>query len=357
MGARREERGDSGAVGLVAVMHSREQMKAVVVSRYGGPEVLVFADVPKPYPGPGEVLVRNAYAGISYGDMYIRDGTYRPGQTYGRKPPFVLGLEGCGRIEKVGKGVKGLKVGERVAYCLSGGSYAEFTAVSISRLVKIPKGLSLRHAVASLLHGCTAHYLTNSIARLRRGGSCLIHAGAGSTGRMLIQMAKRRHMRVFTTVGNRHKERIVKALGADTAILYRTADFVETVRRETGGEGVDIAFDSVGRATIERSIRCVRMRGTCVLFGASSGTVDEISPTTLAEAGSISFIRPHLAHFLRTAQELRSRALDVYEGLRTGEIRIHIDKEFRLSEAARAHRLIEARATSGKVLLRVGRAN
>ena len=331
-------------------------MKGVVVTRYGGPEVLALAEVPRPEPGPGEVLVRNRYAGISYGDMYIRDGTYRPGQTYGRKPPFVLGLEGGGTIEMLGRGVRGFNVGERVAYCLSGGSYAEFTAVSVRRLVKVPRGLSLRNAVASLLHGCTAHYLINSIARLRRGGSCLIHAGAGSTGRMLIQMAKQRQLRVFTTVGNPQKERIVKALGANTAILYRTTDFVEAVRRETAGRGVDIAFDSVGRDTIERSIKCVRMRGTCVLFGASSGTVDRISPTTLAEAGSISFIRPHLAHFLRTPQELRSRARAVYAALSEGKMRVHIDKEFRLADARRAHSLIESRRTSGKVLLRVADA-
>jgi NADPH:quinone reductase len=328
-------------------------MKGIVVTRYGEPEVLAFVDVPDVIPGPGEVLVRNSYAGISYGDIYIRNGTYRPGQTYGKKPPFVLGLEGGGTVEKLGLGVRGIKTGDRVAYCLSGGSYAQYTAVSASRLVKVPVALSLREAVAALLHGCTAHYLINSIVRLNAGDSCLIHAGAGSTGRLLIQMAKQRKLRVFTTVGSPQKEGIVKALGADTAIQYRITDFQQVIQQETGGEGVDIAFDSVGRDTIERSIRSIRTRGTCVLFGASSGTVDSISPTTLAEAGSVYFIRPHLAHFLQTGRELRRRATAVFTALNRGQIQVSVDRELDLSEAATAHSLIEARSTSGKVLLKV----
>ena len=170
---------------------------------------------------------------------------------------------------------------------------------------------------------------------------------------MLIQMAKQRQVRIFTTVGNRQKQRAAKALGAETAILYRTTDFVETIRRETNGKGVHIVFDSVGRETFERSIKCLRIRGTCVLFGASSGTVDRISPITLAEAGSISFIRPHLAHYLRTAKELRSRAEAVYSAMSQGKIKLRIDREYPLADAVRAHSLIEARGTSGKVLLRI----
>ncbi|MBI4185842.1 quinone oxidoreductase [Candidatus Berkelbacteria bacterium] len=326
-------------------------MMAVVVSRYGGPEVLEVVKLTDPVPRRGEVLVRNSYAGISYGDIYIRNGTYRPGQLYGRKPPFVLGLEGGGVVEKLGPGVRGLQPGEPVAYCLSGGSYAEYTVVSANGLVKVPKELSLRNATAVMLHGCTAHYLINSITPLKRGAACLIHAGAGSCGQLMIQMAKQRGLKVFTTVGSLEKERIVKDLGADVSILYRSTDFYDVVKKETNGEGVDIVFDSVGRDTFERSIRCVRTRGTCVLFGASSGPVESISPVDLAEAGSVYFVRPHVAHFIGTARELRMRANSVFSGLIAGHLRVHLDREMPLEEAAKAHELIEARHTSGKVVL------
>lgn len=326
-------------------------MKGIVVSRYGGPDVLTLAELPTPIPGPGEVLIRNGYAGISYGDIYIRNGTYRPGQLYGREPPFILGLEGGGTVENLGRGVREFQPGERVAYCLSSGSYAEYTVVPVSRIAKVPKDLSLRDAIAGMLHGCTAHYLINSIKHFRRDASCLIHAGAGSTGQLLIQMAKQRGLKIFTTVGSPEKERVVRALGADVVIQYRTTDFADVIKEETGGKGVDIVYDSVGRETIERSIRSVGVRGTCVLFGASSGVVDSVSPIELAEAGSVFFVRPHLAHFVRTGRELRMRARHVFSGLVSGDLRVHVDREMSLPDAAEAHQLIETRQTSGKILL------
>lgn len=326
-------------------------MKAIQVEHFGGPDRLALADVPVPHPGPGDVLVRLAHAGINYIDVYMRDGSYARSHTYKTPLPMTLGMEGCGRIEQLGDGVSGLRVGETVAYCLSRGSYAEYAVVPAWKLVPVPAGTDPAIATALMLQGSTAHYLTHSAFPLKPGDTCLVHAGAGGVGQLLIQLAKRAGATVITTVGSADKAQIARDRGADHVVLYRDVDFGDEVRRLTDNRGVDVAYDSVGRDTLPRSLRALRRRSVCISFGASSGQPDPVSVLDLAEAGSVFLTRPHLADYMTSTDEIRARAADLFAAHRDGALHVAIDRTFPLAQAAAAHAIIEGRATRGKLLL------
>jgi NADPH:quinone reductase len=326
-------------------------MRAVVVDRFGGPEVLEAVDVDIPPLHPGDVRVRLEFAGINYIDVYMRTGAYARSATYETPLPMVLGMEGAGIVDAVGTDVEGFAPGQRVAWCIVRGAYADYAVVPAWRLVPVPDDVPLDIACALMLQGSTAHYLTHSAWRVRAGDVCLVHAGAGGVGQLLIQLARLRGATVIATVGTPAKAAIARACGADHALLYRDVDFREAVLRITNGRGADVVYDSVGRDKIHASIRSLRKRGLCVMFGASSGQVEAIAPLELAEAGSVYFTRPHLADYMRDAIEIRSRAQDLFGALTGGSLRVTIDRVFALREAALAHRRLEARESRGKLLL------
>jgi NADPH2:quinone reductase len=328
-------------------------MKAVQVARFGGPAELRLAGVEKPQPGPGEVLVKLAYAGVNYIDVYMRNGSYARSHTYKTPLPMTIGMEGAGTVAQLGAGVTGLKIGEPGAYCLSRGSYAEFAVVPAWKWVPVPADFDLRFATALMLQGSTAHYLSHSAFPLQPGHWCLVHAGAGGVGQLLIQLAKRAGATVITTVGSEEKATLARKCGADHTVLYRTMDFAEEVKRLTDGKGVDVVYDSVGRDTLPRSLCCLKRRGLCVSFGASSGQPEPVTLLDLAEAGSVFLTRPHLADYMATAEEIRRRATDLFTACRAGQLDVAIDTEFPIAEAAAAHEAIEGRATRGKLLLKV----
>ncbi len=329
-------------------------MKAIQVQDYGASDMLVLADVETPDMEDGEALVRISHAGINFIDVYMRAGIFKSSRTYQNSPPFTPGMEGAGIVEAVGSGVDNVAVGDRVAYCLSLGSYAEFAAVPAWKLIKVPEGIPLDVAAALQLQGMTAHYLTHSLYPLKEGDSCLIHAGAGGMGQLAIQMAKIRGAKVFVTVGSPEKAEIAKARGADHAILYRDVDFAEAVRELTDGEGVNVVYDSVGKDTIRQSMKCLKPR--CVLSnnGNASGRIDAIDPLDLAEAGSVFFTRPHLADYIPTPEARRERCGDLHRLYLDGKLAVTIDRAFPLADAKAAHDAIEGRQSKGKMLLETG---
>lgn len=326
-------------------------MRAVAIDRFGGPEVLGMRDADVAPPGAGEVCVKLAFAGVNYIDVYMRNGAYARSRTYETPLPMVLGMEGAGTVESVGSGVEGFTAGQRVAWCIVRGAYAEYAVVPAWRLVPIPDGIPLDVACALMLQGSTAHYLTHSAWRLRAGDVCVVHAGAGGVGQLLIQLAKLRGATVIATVGSAAKVAIARGCGADHTILYRDVPFRDEVMRITNGRGADVVYDSVGRDTVHASIRSLRRRGMCVMFGASSGQVEAIAPLELAEAGSVYFTRPHLADYMHDANEIRARAQDLFGAYTAGSLRVAIDRVFPLAEAAEAHRALEGRQSRGKLLL------
>ena len=322
------------------------------VRAFGGAEALEMLDWPLPEPGPGEARVKLAMAGVNFMDVYMRSGQYARSKTYATPLPLLLGMEGAGTVDALGPGVEGLRIGDRVAYCISRGAYAEFAVVPAWRLVPIPDRVDWPLATALQLQGSTAHYLTHSLFPLRAGQACLVHAGAGGVGQLLIQLAKARGARVLATVGSGEKAAIAKRLGADATILYREVDFREAVLAATHGEGVDVVYDSVGRDTIHKSIRSLKRRGTCVMFGASSGQVEGIAPLELAEAGSVFFTRPHLADYMQP-HEVRQRAEALFALAGSGQLEVTIDATFPLDQLPAAHRRLEARQTRGKLLVQI----
>jgi len=328
-------------------------MKAVAVARFGGPEVLELIERAAPEPGPGEALVRLEYAGVNFIDVYMRSGHYARSHTYQTPLPMTIGMEGGGTVAAVGAGVENVKPGERVAYCIVRGSYAELAVVPAAKLVRVPDTVPLTVATALMLQGCTAHYLSHSLFALRPGQTCLVHAGAGGVGQLLIQLAKARGAQVITTVGSAEKAAIARNLGADHVILYREQDFRAEVMRITSDTGVDVVYDAVGRETISASIRSLKRRGVCVNYGGASGLVESVQPLELAEAGSVFFTRPHLADYIASADELNGRTADLFAAYVAGKLKVAIDREFPLAQAAEAHRCIENRGTRGKLLLRV----
>lgn len=328
-------------------------MKAIAIARFGGPENLEFMDLPEPIPAAGEALVKLEYAGVNFIDIYMRSGRYARSNTYQTPLPMTIGMEGGGTVAALGEGVTGLKIGDRVAYCIVRGSYAAFAAVPAWRLVKVPQDVPIPIATSLMLQGLTAHYLTHSAFSLAPGNTCLVHAGAGGVGQLLIQLAKLRGATVLCTVGNEAKAEIAKQRGADHVILYRQINFREEVMKITDGKGVDVVYDSVGKDTIDKSIRSLRKRGLCVNYGGASGLVESINPLELGEAGSVFFTRPHLADYLATAEEIGARAADLFAAFSAGRLKVSVEREFPLAEAAEAHRYIEAGKTRGKLLLRV----
>jgi len=326
-------------------------MKAVHVTRYGGPEVLALVETAVPEPGEGEVLVSLDHAGVNFIDVYTRKGEYAKSATYANRPPFTLGREGAGTVTEPGPGVDEFASGDRVAYCLVPGAYAEYAVVPAWRLVKVPETVSLPVATTLMLQGCTAHYLSHSLFPIEAGQSCLIHAAAGGVGQLLVQLAKLRGAEVFATVGSEEKASLARARGADHTILYRAEDFAAVVGELTGGRGVDVVYDSVGKATIEGSMRCLKRRGMLVNFGGASGMVEAVEPLALAEAGSVFFTRPHMADYMRDPVEIRGRAGEMFEHVQSGRLEVNVDRQYPLAEAARAHRDLEARKTTGKLLL------
>ncbi|MBI4339072.1 MAG: quinone oxidoreductase [Chloroflexi bacterium] len=319
-------------------------MKAIQITQTGGPEVLRYVDLPDPQPGPGQVVVDLQAIGVNFMDIYNRSGLYRVNL------PLVPGGEGAGVVSQVGPGVTDVKVGDLVAYSSVNASYAEKVAAPADRLVKVPPGVDPRVASAAMLQGMTAHYLANDTYPLKRGETCLIHAGAGGVGLLLIQMAKMRGATVITTVSTQDKARLAREAGADHTILYTQQDFAAEVRRITGGAGLPVVYDSVGATTFEKSLECLAPRGYMVLFGQSSGPVQPVSPFTL-QAKSLFLTRPGLGHYTATRAELLRRAGDVFDWIAQGKLKLTIQATFPLRDAAEAHRQMEDRATVGKLLL------
>ena len=320
-------------------------MQAIRVTTTGGPEVLQVADVPDPTAGAGEVLVDVAAAGVNFIDTYQRSGLYP------RPLPMTLGMEGAGTITAVGQQVMDFQVGDRVAWCDGLGSYAQRAALPAARLVLVPHDVDLVDAAAVMLQGLTAHYLTRDTFPLRAGQRCLIQAGAGGVGQLLIQLAKKLGAEVFTTVGDHAKAELAAQAGADHVIEYRESDFGDAVERIAGPKALDVVYDGVGRSTFERGLELLRPRGMMVTFGNASGPVDPIAPLRLSQLGSLFLTRPLLAHYVADPTELRTRAADVLDWVATGDLRVRIGERFPLAEAAEAHRRLEGRRTSGKVLL------
>lgn len=320
-------------------------MKAIQVSQTGGPEVLALADVPEPKPKPNEALVQIKAAGVNFIDVYFREGRY-PAQL-----PFINGQEAAGVVTEVGSEVKMFKPGDRVAYTGSLGSYAEFAAVPESRLVKIPDGLDFEHAASAMLQGMTAHYLLHSTYKLQAGETALIHAAAGGVGLLLVQMAKKLGARVIGTAGTQEKAQLARDAGADECIVYTEVDFETETRRLTDGKGVNVVYDGVGKATFEKGLNVLVPRGYMVLFGGSSGAVPPFDLIKLSQKGSLFVTRPTLVNYTATREELEWRASDVLGWIARGELKLRIHKSYPLVEAPQAHRDLEGRRTTGKLLL------
>jgi NADPH:quinone reductase len=322
-------------------------MKRLVVETPGGPEQMLLVEAPKPVPGPKEALVAIAFTGVNFLDVYFRTGLYKSDL------PIALGSEASGTVESVGSEVTEVAPGDRVAYAMVRGSYAEYALVPSAQLVKIPAEVDFATAAAVMLQGTTAHYLTHSTFPLKSGTACLVHAAAGGTGGLIVQMARHLGARVFGTVSTEAKAQQVRALGADETINYTTQDFESEVKRLTGGRGVDVVFDSVGKTTFDKSLSVLRPRGTMALFGQSSGSVPPFDPAILNARGSLFLTRPSLAHHLLDRQELLWRTGDVLRYVAAGAVKVRISGTYPLSEAANAHRDLEGRKTTGKLLLKV----
>jgi NADPH2:quinone reductase len=320
-------------------------MKAIRVEEYGGPERLVYREVDKPEPKAGEALVRIEAIGVNFIDVYHRTGLYPLAL------PFTPGSEASGTVEAVGDDVNEIQVGDRVAYAMSLGAYAEYAAVPAARLVKIAEGVDAESAAAAMLQGTTAHYLVTSTYALKRVDTALVHAAAGGVGLLLIQMAKRIGARVFGTVSTEEKAQLAREAGADKVIIYTEQDFQEEIKRLTEGKGVEVVYDSVGKTTFMKSLESLAPRGLLALFGQSSGVVPPFDPALLAQKGSLFLTRPSLAHYTATREELLWRAGEVFKWIGAGHLKLRIGKRFPLAEASEAHRQLEGRATTGKVLL------
>ena len=320
-------------------------MKAVRVHAPGGTEALRYEDVPDPRPEAGQAIVRVEAAGVNFIDVYHRTGLY--------KVPFpaTLGQEGAGTVLEVGADVRDVAPGDRVAWASALGAYAEKAVVPANRLVKLPEGLSARDGAAAMLQGMTAHYLACATYPLKPGDTCLVHAGAGGVGLLLTQIARMRGARVLTTVSTPEKAQLSRDAGANETIDYTKQDFAAEVRRATEGRGAQVVYDSVGRTTFEKGLSCLAPRGMMVLFGQSSGPVGPFDPQELSKGGSLYLTRPTLVHYTATREELLARAGDVLGWIREGRLKLRIEHEFPLSEAASAHRDLEGRRTTGKILL------
>lgn len=316
-------------------------MKAIYIEQTGGPDVLKYGDMPKPEVAPGQALVKIAASGVNFIDTYHRSGLYK------LPLPAILGTEGAGTIEE---GTL-FKKGTRVAWSMTRGSYAEYAAVPESMLVALPDSVSFRDGAAAMLQGMTAHYLAHSTYPLKKGDSALIHAAAGGTGRLLVQIAKLAGARVIGTVGTEAKAQLAREAGADETILYTSQDFVAETRRMTDGKGVDVVYDSVGNTTLMKSLDCLRPRGMAVSFGQSSGAVPAFEPLVLTQKGSLFLTRPSLGNYISDRKELEWRAADIFQWIAEKKLVLRVEHEYQLAYAAQAHRDLEGRQTSGKLVL------
>jgi NADPH2:quinone reductase len=321
------------------------KMRTVRVHQFGGPEVMVHQDVSLPEPAAGQARVKLEAIGVNFTDIYHRKGSY-PGPL-----PLTVGSEGAGVVEALGPGDSPVKVGERVGFAMQQGAYAEAIVVPTWKLVPIPDEISLQIASAVLLQGMTAHYLAHDTYPLRAGDLAVVHAAAGGTGGLLVQIAKLRGARVLGTVSTAEKAERARADGADEVILYSQVDFEQEVKRLTGGRGVSVVYDSVGRTTFEKSLNCLQPRGMMVLYGQSSGAVPPIDPQVLNAKGSLFLTRPTLTHYIRDRAELLQRSGDLFRWISSGQLNVRIDRIFPLGQARQAHEYLEGRQTKGKVLM------
>ncbi len=320
-------------------------MKAIRVHAAGGPEALRYEDIPQPTPEAGQVLVKIEAAGVNFIDVYQRTGQYKVAV------PFTPGQEAAGVVTAVGSGVTEPRVGDRVAYTGVVGAYAEFAVVPADRVVALPDGVGTKQGAAAMLQGMTAHYLVTATYPLKAGDTCLVHAAAGGVGLLLCQLAKLRRARVIGTVSTREKAALAREAGADEVILYIEQDFEAEVKRLTSGAGVQVVYDSVGKTTFDKGLNCLALRGMMVLYGQSSGPVGPLDPQVLNSKGSLFLTRPTLAHHITTRSELLARSNEVLGWISTGKLKLRIGAEFALRDAGEAHRQLEARRTTGKVLL------
>ncbi|HEY1985088.1 MAG TPA: quinone oxidoreductase [Terracidiphilus sp.] len=320
-------------------------MKAIQIRTTGGPEVLELAELPIPQPGPGQVLIRVEAIGVNFIEIYFRKGQYKAAL------PLIPGSEASGTIEELGPGVTGFAAGDSVASVAVLGSYAEYALVPAAQLVKVPDGLSPEKAAAAMLQGMTAHYLVHSTYPLKTGDTALVHAGAGGVGLLLTQMAVRLGARVIATVSTEAKAELSREAGASEVILYTEKEFEPEVKRLTNGKGVDVVYDSVGKTTFESSLNCLRPRGLLALFGGSSGAVPPFDLIQLSGKGSLFVTRPTLWHYVATRAELEWRAGDVLGWAARGELKLRTEHVYALTDAAQAHRDLEGRSTTGKILL------
>jgi len=320
-------------------------MKAIQVNQPGGPEALQFIDIPEPKAKSAEALVKIAAAGVNFIDVYNREGRYKV------PTPFVMGQEAAGTITAVGSDVQSVAIGDRVAYTSILGAYAEFAAVPADRLVKIPDGVDDRQAAAAMLQGMTAHYLSHDTFPLKKGDTALVHAAAGGVGLLLTQMAHNTGVRVIGTVSTEEKAELAKGAGVDDIIFYTREDFELETKRLTDGRGVDVVYDSVGKTTFEKGLNVLRPRGMIVLFGGSSGAVAPLDPLALTQKGSLFLTRPSLNHYILTPADLQARAGAVLGMIAAGKLNLRIEHVYPLSEAQQAHRDLEGRKTTGKILL------
>jgi NADPH2:quinone reductase len=320
-------------------------VKAIRVHAVGGPEAMRFEEVVEPVPKAGEAVVRVEAAGVNFIDTYHRTGLYKV------PLPYTLGQEGAGTVEAVASDVSGVKPGDRVAWAGVGGSYAEKAVVPAAKLVKLPAGVSAREGAAAMLQGMTAHYLATSTYPLKPGDTCLVHAAAGGVGLLLCQIAKMRGARVIGTAGSEEKAKLARGAGADETIDYTKHDFEAEVKRITGGKGVQVVYDGVGKSVFEKSLNCLAPRGLMATFGNASGPVPPVEPLTLSQKGSLFLTRPTLWHYIATREDLDARAGDVLGWIASGRLKVRIGAEFPLANAAAAHSALEGRQTTGKVLL------
>src|SRR5215470_11074897 len=320
-------------------------MKAIQVQKTGGPDVLTLVDVPAPQPKPNEALVKIAASGVNFIDVYFREGRYPAAL------PFIDGQEAAGTVAEVGAEVKSLAVGDHVAYSNVMGTYAEYAAVPADRLVRVPAGITDQQAAAAMLQGMTAHYLLYTTYPLKAGEIALVHAAAGGMGQLLVQLAKNIGARVIATVGSDEKAKLAREAGADEVIIYTRQDFDVETKRLTNGKGVDVVYDGVGKTTFDKDFEVLRPRGYLVLFGGASGPVPPFDPMKLTAKGSLVLTRPSLGHFIATREELEQRASDVLGWIAEGKVKLRLAHTYKLEDAQQAHRDLEGRKTTGKLLL------
>jgi NADPH2:quinone reductase len=323
-------------------------MKAIRIEQYGGPEVLQRVDIAIPSPGPDDVLVRVGCAGINFMDIHTRQGKYKASRTYPVRLPCTLGMEGAGEVVEVGTNVTVLKRGDRVAWCISWGAYAEYAVVPAARVARIPAAIPFDLAAAAIFQGSTAHYLLEDVAHLDAGSTCLVHAASGGIGQLLVQLAKRRGVTVYATTSSEAKAEVARGHGADHVMLYDEGRFAERVREATNGRGVDVVFDAVGRATLRDSFRATRTRGSV------SGSLNDLDPIELGEAGSLFLTRPRLADHLADAATVQRRADEIFAALQDGTLKIEISGRYTLDNVEAAHEALESRRQLGKSVMTIG---